>query len=211
MKARSLQDLERIKQVLGEQAAREQALLQARAEQERIRRNEENLFKRAVGAVQPIPAQPRVSLSGQPKPPVAAQKILDDQSALQESLSDEFDVASLLDTDDALSFRRMGIGTDITKKLRTGYWSVQAELDLHGLRRDAARECLSAFLKDACKSGMRCVRVIHGKGLGSPGRKPVLKSKVQAWLAQKEEILAFVQAKPTQGGSGALIVLLKGR
>jgi DNA-nicking Smr family endonuclease len=211
MKARSLQDLEGLKRTLSERAALEENKRKEKALQEIKRLAEQDLFKRAIGSVQPISANPRVLLSNGPALPIASQQIKDDQSALRESLSDEFDVASLLDTDDALSFRRPGIGTDITKKLRKGDWSVQAQVDLHGLRRDEAREHLSAFLKESIKSGLRCIRVIHGKGLGSPGKAPVLKAKVQSWLVQKEEILAFVQAKPTQGGAGALIVLLKGR
>ena len=59
------------------------------------------------------------------------------------------------------------------------------------------------------RSGWRCLRVVHGKGLGSPGREPVLKAKVQRWLVQKQQVLAFVQAKPAEGGAGALVVLLR--
>ena len=158
MKARSLQDLEGLKRTLSERAVREEKERLAKAEEARLRLAEQDLFKRAVGFVKPIPAKPRVSLKSEPTPPIANQQIKDDQSALRESLSDEFDVASLLDTDDALSFRRPGIGTDITKKLRKGDWSVQAQVDLHGLRREEAREHLSAFLKDSIKGGLRCIR-----------------------------------------------------
>ena len=108
-----------------------------------------------------------------------------------------------------MSFRRPGIGTDVTRKLRTGHWSIQRELDLHGLRRDDAREVLGAFIRDAHKQGIRCVRVVHGKGLGSPGKVPVLKGKVHSWLIQKDEVLAFVQARADEGGAGALVALLK--
>lgn len=127
---------------------------------------------------------------------------------MREAISDEFDVETLLDTDEALSFRRAGMGPDVIRKLRRGGWSIQGQLDLHGLRREDAREALSQFIKDAVKVGWRCVRVVHGKGLGSPGKTPILKSKVQSWLVQKQEVLAFVQARPAQGGAGALVVLL---
>ncbi len=127
---------------------------------------------------------------------------------LQEAISDEFDVGTLLDIDDLLSFRRPGVAADVTRKLRRGDWSIQRQLDLHGLRRDEARERLSLFIHDAFKNGIRCVRVVHGKGLGSPGKAPVLKSRVHSWLVQKHEVLAFVQAKPADGGAGALVVLL---
>jgi len=127
---------------------------------------------------------------------------------LRESLSDEFDVTTLLDVDDAMSFRRPGIGTDVTARLRKGDWSIQAQVDLHGLRSDEAREALGGFIRNAYKQGLRCVRVVHGKGLGSPGKQPVLKTKAQRWLIQKNEVIAFVQAKPAEGGAGALVVLL---
>jgi DNA-nicking Smr family endonuclease len=137
------------------------------------------------------------------------QRQLDDQRVLRESISDEFDASTLLDVDDAMSFRRPGIGTDVTRKLRRGDWSIQAEIDLHGMRREEAREALSEFLRDAYRQGLRCVRVVHGKGLGSPGKAPVLKGKVHSWLVQKNEVLAFVQARADEGGAGAVVVLLK--
>jgi DNA-nicking Smr family endonuclease len=126
-----------------------------------------------------------------------------------EAISDEFDASTLLDTDEHLSYRAAGIGPDVTRKLRKGDWAIQAQLDLHGLRTEEARERLGAFLRDARKQGLRCVRVVHGKGLGSPGKTPVLKGRVQGWLAQKKEVLAFVQARPAEGGAGALVVLLQ--
>jgi DNA-nicking Smr family endonuclease len=133
---------------------------------------------------------------------------LDEARVLREAMSDEFDVSTLLDTDDQLSFRRPGIGADVSARLRAGHWSIQRQLDLHGLRIDEAREALGEFLRHAHKAGIRCVRVVHGKGLGSPGKAPVLKSRVQRWLVQKNEVLAFVQARPVDGGAGALVVLL---
>jgi len=96
----------------------------------------------------------------------------------------------------------------VAARLRRGHWAVQAQIDLHGLRRDEAREALGQFLRDAQRAGLRCVRVVHGKGLGSPGRTPVLKDKVHGWLIQKNQVLAFVQARPLDGGAGALLVLL---
>ena len=161
-----------------------------------------------MGAVKPLAHAPRVSVSGEPAKPLALQQKLDDDNVLRESLSDDFDVSTLLDTDDELSYRRSGIGTDVTQKLRKGHWSLQGQIDLHGLRSDEAREALGQFIRDAHKRGWRCVRVVHGKGLGSPGKTPVLKSKVQRWLVQKNEVLAFVQAKGSEGGAGALVVLL---
>ena len=127
---------------------------------------------------------------------------------MHEAISDEFDVESLLETDDSLSFRRPEIGAEVVRKLRRGVWAIQAQLDLHGLRRDAARERLTEFLRAAGDERLRCVRVIHGKGNGSPGREPVLKAKVKSWLAQHAQVLAFTQARGSDGGAGALVVLL---
>jgi DNA-nicking Smr family endonuclease len=145
-----------------------------------------------------------------PKPaPLPLQRERDERAALREALSDEVDVESLLLTDDGLSFRRPGISTDVITRLRRGQWTIQAQLDLHGLRRDEAREQLAAFVRQALREGRRCVRVVHGKGHGSPGREPVLKAKVQRWLAQCGEVIAFAQATGPQGGAGALVVLLE--
>ena len=208
VKARSLQDLAAIKAQLAADAARAAAEQAERERAEKLVQAERHLFKRAVGAVNPLAHEPRVSLSGEPAKPLALQQKLDDDKVLRESLSDDFDVSTLLDTDDELSYRRSGIGTDVTQKLRKGHWSLQGQIDLHGLRSDEAREALGQFIRDAHKRGWRCVRVVHGKGLGSPGKTPVLKSKVQRWLVQKNEVLAFVQAKGSEGGAGALVVLL---
>ena len=102
-----------------------------------------------------------------------------------------------------------GVGRDVVRKLRRGVWVLQGELDLHGLRRDEARERLLEFLRDAARAGWRCVRVVHGKGHGSPGREPVLKAKVKTWLVQHNAVLAFTYARAADGGHGALIVLLR--
>jgi len=144
-----------------------------------------------------------------PPEPLPVQRQLDEARVLHESLSDEFDVSTLLDVDDQLSFRRTGMGPDVTRRLRAGQWSIQRQLDLHGLRVDEAREALGEFIRHAHKLGVRCVRVVHGKGMGSPGKSPVLKGRVQSWLVQKREVLAFVQARPIDGGAGALLVLLQ--
>ena len=208
VKARSLQDLGLIKQTLSKQAESEAAIAAEKQAAERRAKAEKTLFQRAVGPVKPLPSRPRVELNGTPAPPKAFQQKRDDDRVLRESLSDDFDVSTLLDTDDELSYRRSGIGTDVTQKLRKGHWSLQGQIDLHGLRSDEAREALGQFIRDAYKRGWRCVRVVHGKGLGSPGKTPVLKSKVQRWLVQKNEVLAFVQAKALEGGAGALVVLL---
>jgi DNA-nicking Smr family endonuclease len=209
VKAKSLKELHHIQQKLAEQQQVAAAQDAARREAERHAHAEKDLFVRAAGAVQPTRAHRRVHLAPDQPAPVPVQQQLDDQRVLLEAISDEFDTSTLLDIDDALSFRRPGIGTDVTRRLRKGDWSIQGEIDLHGLRREEAREALSTFVREAHRRGWRCVRVVHGKGLGSPGKTPVLKGKVQSWLIQKNEVLAFVQARGDEGGAGALVVLLK--
>lgn len=208
-RVRSLADLKGIQQVLAEQARRAQVEAAERAVQERERARQRNLFQNAVGPVQRLSASGKLVLRSPPPAPVARQQAADEAAALREALSDEVDISRLLDTDDRLSFRRPGVGTDVTEKLRRGVWSIQAQIDLHGLRTDEARDALAAFMREAHAQGQRCVRVVHGKGLGSPGRTPVLKDKVHKWLVQRSEVVAFVQAPPAQGGAGALVVLLQ--
>jgi DNA-nicking Smr family endonuclease len=109
------------------------------------------------------------------------------------------------------TFLRRGIGADVVGKLRRGHWSVQAEHDLHGLTSEEARDSLADFLLEARGRGLRCVRVIHGKGLTSPNREPVLKGKVRNWLARWDDVLAYAEAPQHAGGGGAVLVLLKGK
>lgn len=209
MKSKSLQDLHAIRNAVTERERIAKEKAAERAEAERRAQAEKDLFTRAAGKVEPLRPAGRVRHAPEPPAPVPVQRQLDDQRVLRESISDEFDASTLLDVDDAMSFRRPGIGTDVTRKLRRGDWSIQAEIDLHGMRREEAREALSEFLRDAHRQGLRCVRVVHGKGLGSPGKAPVLKGKVHSWLVQKNEVLAFVQARADEGGAGAVVVLLK--
>ena len=208
MKSKSLQDLDAMRKKLADDAKAQERAEQARVAAEKRAEAERNLFTRAVGKVAPISQPERVWSPPQRPLPRPFQQDLDDEAVMHESMSDEFDITTLLDADDQLSFRRSGIGTDVTRKLRKGEWSIQGQIDLHGLRSDEARNAIGQFIRDAKRMGWRCVRVVHGKGLGSPGKEPVLKSKVQRWLVQKSEVLAFVQAKPSDGGAGALVVLL---
>ncbi len=208
MKVRSLQDLGEFRAALA-RAAREAAEAKRLAEAERVRLDREHRqFERAVGAVRPLKVAARADLRPEPPPAHPRQKELDEARALLEAMSDEVDVESLLLTDDGLGFRRPGVSLDVLGHLRKGKWSIQDHLDLHGLRRDEAREAVGAFIRRAGQRGLRCLRVVHGKGHGSPGKEPVLKAKVHRWLAQRQEVIAFAQAAGPQGGAGAVIVLL---
>lgn len=203
-------DLKQWGQKLKQQQADRERAEAERLKKEKLAAIEANIFRASIGAVAPL----KVAEKHQPAParpaPIPFQHLADERAALQESLSDEFDADSLLETDGNLSYTRPGIGIDVAQKLRKGHWVIQAELDLHGLRRDQARDALGEFLRKCARTQSRCVRIIHGKGLGSVNKEPVLKNKVRNWLIQKDEVLAFSQATAADGGAGALIVLLKG-
>ncbi|TWG81113.1 DNA-nicking Smr family endonuclease [Cupriavidus gilardii J11] len=204
-----LDDLARLRDEMKADAERREARRLAAEEAVRKAAEEANVFRNSVGNVQTLRDRNRVAPPARRPEPVPVQTQLDDQAVLKASLSDQFDVENLLETDDTLSFRRPGIGNDVIRKLRRGEWVPQDRIDLHGMRRDEAREALAEFLRRCVRRGVRCVRVIHGKGLGSPDKRPVLKGKVRSWLVQKEEVLAFVEARGAEGGSGALMVLLR--
>lgn len=204
----SLAELKALKNALRERErlAAEQAA--QRAAQAAARAQERQWFARAVGPVTPLAQASRVLHLRQRPAPEPLQRRRDEAQVLVDSMSDELDPTTLLETDDQLSYRRWGIGVDVLRKLRRGAWVVQGQIDLHGHTREQAREALGRFLQEAGKRGWRCVRVVHGKGLGSPGREPVLKAKVRGWLVQRQEVLAFTLAPACDGGAGAVIVLL---
>ncbi len=171
--------------------------------------DDEALLREALKDVAPLPDPGKATLRGPPPKPIPVQKLRDDQQVLQESLSDQIPFEVGLETGDELVFLRDGLSNMVLRKLRRGHWVTQDELDLHGLRSEEARQLMVAFLNEALARGLRCVRIVHGKGLRSENREPVLKRKVGNWLAQRDEVLAFVQARPEDGGSGAVVVLLK--
>ena len=208
MKIQSLAELKQIRRAMAEHAARLEAEEAARREAERRREREQRLFELAVGPVVRLPAHGRVEQRPAAPSTLPVQRQLDEARVMHEALSDDFDVETLLHTDDCLSYSRPGLGPDVVRKLREGRWAIQRHLDLHGHRTDEARDALGDFIRSCHLQGLRCVRVVHGKGLGSPGREPVLKRRVLRWLVQKREVLAFVQARPAEGGAGALVVLL---
>lgn len=209
MKVNTLADLKALKRAMAERAAAEAIQREAARQAELQRERERRLFEHAVGPVQAIANPGRIEPRPVPVDPLPVQRRLDEASVMREALSDDFDIETLLHTDDMLSYRCPGLGPDVMRKLREGSWSIQRQIDLHGLRTDEAREALGRFIRETHQQGLRCVRVVHGKGLGSPGRMPVLKNRVLRWLVQKSEVMAFVQARPAEGGAGALVVLLR--
>jgi len=166
-------------------------------------------FLDAVKDVTPLPDSGHVVHPRNPPAPIPAQRLEDDRQALHESLSEAVPPELELEAGDELVFLRPGLSRQVLRKLRAGQWSTQDELDLHGSRTDEARELLVDFLALATKRGHRCVRIVHGRGRGSRGGQPVLKRKVAGWLAQRRDVLAFCQARPADGGAGAVMVLLQ--
>lgn len=166
------------------------------------------VFRQAVGDAQPLPASGRVAHPPPRRKPIPYQTLQDEKAVLTDALSDPLDDYDP-ETGEELLFLRPGLSRQVLRRLRRGHWVIQAELDLHGLTSDQARQMLAAFLNECQHKGLRCARIIHGKGLGSKNREPVLKNKVRHWLMQRQEVLAFCQARPADGGGGAAVVLLK--
>ncbi|MCL2656879.1 MAG: Smr/MutS family protein [Betaproteobacteria bacterium] len=167
------------------------------------------LFRHAIGPAAVLKTKTRIELTRPAPPPQPLQRKADNEEVLRESVETPLSFQDRLDIGDEAVFLRPGLPRRVLTDLRRGRWIVQAELDLHGLTRDKARNSLSQFLSLRLVRGERCVRIIHGKGNGSPGRVGVLKQLSRNWLTQREEILAFCQARPHDGGDGAVLVLLR--
>lgn len=168
------------------------------------------LFRAAVADVTPI-ENTRVHYEAEPPPAIPRQRLLDEAAALHESLYGEPLIDLHLEGGDEAAWLRTGVQQSVLRDLRRGRWTIGAHLDLHGHTRDEARSAVSRFIVECLTLGKRCVRIVHGKGLGSPGREPVLKKLVLGWLTQKTEVLAFCQARTVDGGAGAVIVLLQAK
>jgi DNA-nicking Smr family endonuclease len=167
---------------------------------------DERAFRDAMSDVRPL--TPRDALPEVPKPRAEARfRRLEEQQVLRESLLPPEDPA-VRDTGEEFAFRRPGMREEVLRRLRRGQFAVEAEIDLHGLGRHAAHEALREFINASASRGLRCVRVVHGKGLRSGPRGPVLKHVVNHWLRRIEDVAAFATARPVDGGTGAVYVLL---
>jgi DNA-nicking Smr family endonuclease len=213
---KDLADLKALRDQLKEQEQARAIEKAEREQRERVAKQEANLFQSALGDVKKIPESDRYVHNAPPgintgvqQPRRKLTQEEDNAAVLREMMSDQFEVDHLLDDDPSLSFTRAGVGPDVMRKLRKNHWPVQDELDMHGMRRDTARDALGDFLRKAGKRRLRCVCIIHGKGLGSAGGEPVLRSMVHSWLEQKEEVIAFCAANVDGRNHGALIVLLR--
>lgn len=170
--------------------------------------DDDQLFRESMRNVRPLQDDRH-----QPKPakrpkPVPRQTLKDEQQVLDDMFSDAWK-AEDVETGEELLFARTGLQQRVIKQLRRGHYRIDAELDMHGMTVDEARLALTDFLKHCLANAARCVRIVHGKGHGSLNKLPVLKNKVNSWLRQRDEVLAFSSARPDDGGTGALYVLLK--
>ena len=203
--------LERVQVALEHVQAEQQA--QQRREQSLARARDSGLFKASIGDIVPLAAVNRAVNRASPSPPRVAARPLQTPLAAPSpgvsAFSDGPDGHSLDGADEAPVFARSGIDQRSLRKLRRGEIAVGGQLDLHGLTRDGARAALSQFLRVAGDRGWRCVRVVHGKGLGSTDQTPVLKTLVRRWLVQAAQVLAYAEAGAADGGSGAVLILLK--
>jgi DNA-nicking Smr family endonuclease len=172
---------------------------------------EDEEFRRALAGVEPLAAPRRVAPARTPRAPLPEQTRRDEQAALQESLRGPISVDDAIDSGEELAYLRDGLSRQLLRKLRRGHWVVQDSLDLHGLNRVQAAASVAEFLRQCRVRRLQCVRIIHGKGLGSRNREPVLKGKLRKWLTVRDEVLAFCQAPANDGGAGAVLVLLRSR
>lgn len=171
------------------------------------RKDHGTLFREHIGDVRPV-KQDRVAPHRAKRQPIPEQSQRDAAAVIKSLLSDDYEPAEI-ETGEELLYTRPGLQHAVVRKLRRGQYAIEAELDLHGFTVPAAREALDKFLRTNRALGKRCVRIVHGKGRSSEGKMPVLKSKVNVWLRQKDEVLAFSTAIPRDGGTGAVYVLLK--
>ena len=167
-------------------------------------------FREAMRDVVPLVHPARVE-HHRPRPaPIPVQRLLDEHAALRESLNTPAHPDADTATGEELLYVRTGIPKNVLRNLRRGHWVIREDLDLHGLTSPEARIATASFLAACVHRGVRCVRIVHGKGLRSRNREPVLKRKLGYWLMQRDEVLAYCEARPADGGSGAVVVLLRG-
>ena len=166
------------------------------------------LFREAVGEVRPVKNR-RLPLAPPPPKPSAKFRRRDELEVLAETLTGQLAPALGTESGDELVFARPGISRGTLRQLRRGHFAVQGEIDLHGLTQAQAQQALRDFLLEIRRQRLRCVRIVHGKGRGSGQRGPVLKNRVNAWLRQVDEVLAFCSAPARDGGTGAIYVLLR--
>ena len=171
----------------------------------RLTQEEKTLFLEQVSDATPLKARLRADLSPNPPRPTVRHR----HPAYQDATHERFQLADRLEDRNELSYLHPGVSPRVLRDLRRSRWAIQSEIDLHGLTREAAREALVYFLDQSLQQGFRCVRVVTGQGWRSPGKMAILRVLTRNWLVQCPDVLAYCDAKPADGGAGALMVLLR--
>jgi DNA-nicking Smr family endonuclease len=164
-------------------------------------------FRRAMTGVRPLAAK-AVTAQRPSRPGATARFSRARREALASATNSAGDPA-VRDSGGQVQFHRAGVRQDVLSKLARGRFPIEAEADLHGMRLHPAQDALREFIGDCIARRLRCVRVIHGKGQRSGPEGPVLKIAVSHWLRQYDAVLAYASARPMDGGSGAVYVLLR--
>jgi len=164
------------------------------------------LFREAVSDVRPAAPSEHVTPDGRRLSTRPRSREADDREVMKELLAEP---PELFESGDTLAYRAPGVQDGVARKLRRGHYRIERELDLHGLNRSLAQEAVTGFLARCQDQDLRCVRIIHGKGNGSPNSGPVIKSLLDSWLRRRRDVLAFCSARPVDGGTGAVYVLLR--
>lgn len=173
----------------------------------KMNKDDISLFRSTVGPVEPIKDDKVLFRPVKPKPiPFKSQE--EDQKVIIEMLDGDFDPADL-ESGEEILFKRAGIQNKVFRKLRSGKYSIEAQLDLHGMTVAMAHNAISLFLMECRNRNRKCIKIVHGKGIGSKDGKPVIKNKVNLWLQRRDDVLAFCSARPNDGGTGAIYVLIK--
>lgn len=167
-------------------------------------------FLAAMGDVRLHRSRQRVTVKRAPPAPVARSTEADERAVMLELLSGPVDIEEL-EHGDTLSYRAQGVQEGVIRRLRRGHYRIDGNLDLHGYNRHQARLAVIDFLAECHDRMRRCVRIVHGKGNGSPNSGPVLKAHLDSWLRRRKDVVAFCSAPPNDGGTGAVYVLLRGR
>lgn len=165
-------------------------------------------FQREMAGVRPRAAPSRLPLQSAPPAPRPRSREADERAVMEELLSGPLDPETL-ECGDTLLYRSEGVQDAVMRRLRRGAYRLGAEVDLHGLNRNAAQIEVNRFLADCQDHGIRCVRIVHGKGNGSPNSGPVIKALLDGWLRRRRDVIAFCSARPADGGTGAVYVLLR--
>ena len=172
--------------------------------------DDSDLFRRAVSGAKPLRSDSRAPAPAKKPRPKARFSRADRKNVLHESMQADIDTMQH-DNADSLRFHRAPVGRRTMRKLARGNFSIQAEIDLHGMTVAEAKPRLAAFIESCASNGDLCVRVVHGKGRRSSNHGPVLKPLVNRWLRLRDEVLAFCSARTVDGGTGAVYVLLRKR